>query len=242
MDIITGKVSMPRRILMYGVEGSGKTTWASEAPNPVFLATEEGTNDLDVARFPQCTSTDDVVTYLGQLYDEDHSFKTVVIDTVDWLERIIHREVVEAHGGGIETVGEISYGRGYDKSVAPLQLVMSGLDALRRNRGMHCILIAHSECKRHEDPEREGYDRHQPKLHHKAANLLVEWCDEVFFAGFQTYTKLAGESFGKEIHKAVGEGERIVYTNRAKPTAIAKNRLGLPNHLPMSWAAFAEYL
>ncbi len=52
-SVRTGRIEKPIRVLMYGTDGVGKTTFAADAPGPVFLAAEDGTAQLDVARFPE---------------------------------------------------------------------------------------------------------------------------------------------------------------------------------------------
>ena len=93
-------VLKPPRILIYGVAGVGKTTFASQAPSPVFLWTEDGAGTLDVTGFPLATSFDDVLQALSALYSEDHGFQTVVIDSLDWLEPLVWRHVCRQHGWG----------------------------------------------------------------------------------------------------------------------------------------------
>ena len=67
-----GRTAKPPRILLYGVEGIGKSTFGSQAPNPVFVQTEDGLDAIDCARFPLATTYDDVIESLEELQRRDH--------------------------------------------------------------------------------------------------------------------------------------------------------------------------
>ena len=116
-----GRTLMPRRVMLYGVHGVGKSTFGAMAETPVFITTEEGTNDIDCDRFPLATKYADVLGALSALYSEDHGYQTVVIDSLDWLERLIWAEVCAKRG--VETIDRIadgSRGRGrYGGAILP---------------------------------------------------------------------------------------------------------------------------
>ncbi|MDR0869400.1 MAG: ATP-binding protein [Planctomycetaceae bacterium] len=40
--IQTGKAQAPPRLLIYGTEGIGKSTFGASAPKPIFIPTEDG--------------------------------------------------------------------------------------------------------------------------------------------------------------------------------------------------------
>ena len=118
---------------------------------------------------------------------------------------------------------------------------LDGLAALRKDRGMTTVLIAHSKIERFENPEVETYDRYAPRLHKHAAAVIQEWCDEVLFATYEVHTKVTDEGFNKTRAQGVGTGRRIVRTTE-RPAHVAKNRLNLPEELPLDWTVYAEYL
>lgn len=233
------RVIKPRRMFLYGPGGIGKTTFAASAPGCVIIPTEEGANDVEVAKFPLCTAFDQVLVAIGQLYQEPHDFKTVCIDTIDWLEKLAWARI--ALENGVEQVGDIKYGRGYGFSANLFRQVLQGLDALRDVRGMSIILLAHAKAERFEDPECPSYDRYEPKLHEHVRNLIVEWSDEVFFANFKTVVNQEDAGFNRTIGKGKSTGQRILRTT-AKPAAIAKNRLNMPDEVPFAYAEYAKFL
>jgi hypothetical protein len=231
----TTALSSPR-ILIHGVAGVGKTTFAAAAPNPVFILTEDGLGSLDVPHFPLARTFEQVMEALGTLYSEPHDFKTVVIDSVDWLEPQIWARACQDNGwSSIEDPG---YGKGYVAALGSWRDHLDGLNALRNERGMTVIQIAHTEIRRFDSPEHEPYDRYVIKLHARAAALLQEHSDVVLFANYRISTVKADVGFSKKVTRALGSGERVLYTAE-RPAFLAKNRFGLPDSLPLSWEAFA---
>ena len=238
-QIQRGPRARPRRITIFGVQGVGKTSFAADSESPIYLPTEDGQNNIDCHRFPLATRYTDVLAALGELYSEQHDYRTAVVDSLDWLERLIWAEVCRQKG--VESVEDCGYGKGYVFALTQWREVLDGLDALRNDRGMTVILIAHAKIERFENPETESYDRFVPRLHKSAAALVQEWSDEVLFATYKVHTKQTDEGFGRKTARGLGTGERILRTSE-RPAHVAKNRLGLPNELPLSWKAYAEYL
>lgn len=225
------------RILTHGVAGVGKTTFAAGADRPVFIPTENGLGVLDVPHFPLARSFDDVMEALAALYTETHEYRTVVIDSVDWLEPLVWQRACKDNGwASIEDPG---YGKGYVAALDLWRQYIDGLDALRDDKGMTIIQIAHTDIKRFDSPEHEPYDRYVIKLHARASALLQEHSDVVLFANYRISTVKADVGFNKKVTRALGSGERVLYTAE-RPAFLAKNCYGLPDMLPLSWAAFAE--
>jgi len=239
VKITHGIVQAPRRILLYGQHGIGKSTWAASSPSPIFLDIENGINDLDVARSEHLQDFGQLVDAISWLIQNPHEYKTVVIDTVDWLEHLIHSVVArEASKGNISDIG---YGKGYEAARDKWSFLLKGLDTLRIQRGMMVILLAHAKVVRFENPETDAYDRYDLDLHKSSCGTLQEWCDEVLFASFRVFTRSENLGFGAERKIAVGSGERFIRTTETA-AAAAKNRLRLPPELPMDWDEFAKYL
>jgi hypothetical protein len=235
----TGLKPAPRRVMLYGVQGVGKSTWGSMAPKPVFIQTEDGLGGIDCAKFPLVKSFDEVMDALAELYSENHEYKTVVVDSLDWLETLVWRKMCKRKN--VENIEEIGYAKGYIFALDEWRLFLDALTSLRNDRGMTVILIAHSKIEKFENPETESYDRFFPRLHKHAAAIIQEWCDEVLFATYEVHTKVTDEGFNRKKAKGVGQGKRIIRTTE-RPAHVAKNRLNLPDELPLDWNAYAEYL
>lgn len=241
--ITTGKIKKPPRILLYGQEKIGKSTWAASAPAPIFLPTEEGANEIDVAKFPLAMTYAAVMNNIGSLIEGQHDYRTAVIDSADWLERLIHAEVCGKDNSESIDLAAGGYGKGYGLALKLWSEILSALDYLRAERSMQIILIAHSQVERYEDPESPAYDRFSPKLHKKSSGpLLVEWSDCVLFATRKMRIVEQKEGYGKKRTTAApigaSGGDRVLRCV-GSPACVAGNRYDLPDELPLVYADFA---
>lgn len=231
-SITRGKLEKPPRVLLYGVEKIGKSTFGASAPNPIFLCAEDGTSELDVARFPEPAHWEEARYALDTLRRSPHDYKTLVLDTLDWLEPLCWREVCRK--GGKLAIEDFDYGKGFVAALDTWRDFLSDLDELRSERGMTIVLLAHSWVRSFNNPEGENFDRYEMKLHAKTGALLKEWCDAVLFATYETFTH---EKKGKV--KGVASGARIIHTQRMAAWD-AGNRYDLPETIPLDWDAFAD--
>jgi hypothetical protein len=227
-----GVRSAPDKTLLTGVEGIGKTTWGSEAPAPIFIATEDGIRHLDVASFPEPQSFQDVLDAVRTLTTEPHEFKTVVFDTIDWVEPLIHDAVCQSNGW--KTLEDPGYGRGPAVALVEWRKLLAALDRLRAERGMEIILLAHATIRTFSNPAGSNYDRYELKLQRSAAALVKEWTDANLFAIHEDFIQDPKERKSK----AFSTGRRVVHTERTSAWD-AKNRHGLPPELPLSYAEYA---
>ena len=228
--ITRGRVQAPLRVLCYGVEGVGKSTLGADSPTPVFLGAEDGTAHLDVSRLPQPETWRDVLDAVALLTRETHDFKTLVIDSLDWVEPLIHRFVCDE--AKVKSMEDVSYGKLYVAALEQWRLLINALDRLRTAKRMHVVMVAHALVKGFKNPEGPDYERYQLKIHDKAAALLREWVDELLFARFEIFS-LKGK--GEMRAKGVSTGARVVQTIRAA-AYDAKTRHGLRDGMPLSWA------
>ena len=228
-----GPLVRAQKTVIYGPEGIGKTTLAAQFPSPVFLDTEGGTHHLDVARFPAPKTWDDVTKIITALASEPHEFKTLVVDTADWLEKLLIEDVCRrANKTSIE---EFGYGKGYVVLAEEVTKFLASLNALLA-RGMHILLLAHCRIAKFEQPDAAGaYDRYELKLTKQVAPLVKEWCDMLLFANY--FTKVAENDSGKK--RGVGGRERKLYTTHTAAWD-AKNRHGFDENLPFEFAAVAS--
>jgi hypothetical protein len=222
------------RIMVYGVEGIGKSTFCAGAPNPIYILTEDGLGSLKVNHFPLATSFADVMDAIASLYKDNHAFETVVIDSLDWLEAIIQREIEQKYDAK-----DLAYGKGSLIAAERWREILDGLNALRNDKGMAVILIAHTTIKRFDSPEVEPYDRYQPKLQERSNAVVREWSDAVLFANYRTIVKKDDVGFNQTSNRGISTGERLLFTSE-RPAYMAKNRYNMPESIPLSWDAFAE--
>lgn len=247
LQVITGRVTKPRKIVLYGVGGIGKNTWASGAPKPLIIQTEDGSNDIGTDRLPVCRTLAEFQQHVRSVLLDEHDYKTLIIDTANGVEALIHTSVTASTG--TDSISSIGYGRGYEAAVGDVRKVLFMLDKIADVRGMYIIILAHAKIERFEDPGNEAYDRYSMALHKRAAAVISQWADEVLFANYKTFVRKTEQGF-RERNVAVGTGERFLFT-REMPAYYAKNRLGLPAEMPMpnprdggktGWQMFAEYL
>lgn len=237
--ILTGKTTGPRITTIYGVPGIGKSTWASGAPSPIFIPTEQGLEDIGVARFPLCTSWACVDERLTALYSEKHDYKTLVVDSLSALEPLIWKATC-AEKGGKGNIEDFGYGKGYVLALDLWRKFTTALDCLRNDKGMNVVLIGHSKVTRFNDPEGDAYDQFDIDIHKLAASAIFRWSDEVLFANYEVFKATTGEGLKKRTI-GVGSAERKIYTSE-RPGRKAKNRLGMPDVINFSWSAYAEHL
>lgn len=235
--LVKGKQSLPPRICIYGSHGVGKSTLAAQFPKPIFLSTEDGLDQLDVTSFPRARSVGEVVENIKTLIKEEHDFKTVVVDSVDWLvEPLIVSNVEKNHDEKA-----LAYGKGQMMVAEEFREILQGLDMLRRKRNMNVVLIAHANITRFDDPRNEGYDRYAPKLPNRCNALLQEWADVLAFAAFKVIIKRSDAGFNKEKSRGITTGERLLHFIE-QPAFIAKNRYSLPDDIEMSFDNLSKLL
>lgn len=239
IGVISGKIKRPRRIMLSGTHGIGKSTWAASSPSPIFLATEDGLSDIGVDRTPLLKELGQFNAWISNLITQEHEYKTLVVDTIDWLEKLIFDYVCLEHNVG--SIDEINYGKGYGFAVKHWDFILRGLDALREKKNMAIILLSHSRIVKVSPPDADTYDRYEPDLHKSVSPMIQEWCDEVFFATYKINVIKHDEGFNKTRGMAVGCGDRIMYTEEG-PTHIAKRRIPLPNPMPLDFAEYAKHL
>ena len=238
-EVQRGKVAAPRRVLLYGTHGIGKSTFGSMAERPIFIQTEDGLGGIDCERFPLAEKFEDVLAAMAELYTGEHDYRTVVVDSLDWLQALIYARVCQDRG--VESIEDIPYGKGYTFALARWREVLGGLDALRNERGMTIILIAHAQIERFANPETDTYDRYSPRLQKLASALIQEYCDEVLFATYRVHTKTTNEGFDRKRVQGIGKGERIIRTTE-RPAHVAKNRLNLPDEFPLDWRIYDAFV
>jgi hypothetical protein len=236
-QVKSGRQVRPRRTLVHAFGGVGKSTFGAASVAPIFLPTEEGVDDIDCDKLPLCTSYDEAMQAITELYQEEHNYKTLVVDTLDWFERLLWKKLCEQRG--VKTIEDIGWSKGYEFAMPLWQQLIQGFDALRNQKSMAIVLLAHTKVVPFKDPELGPYDRYEPALHKLASAYVRDWCDEVLFANYKVYTASQGEGPTAK-QRGIGTGERVMKTTE-KPSHVAKNRLGLPDEMPFTFAAYSEH-
>ena len=224
--VTTGRKLKPLALLLHAPHGIGKSTFAAESPNPVYIGSEEN-DELDVARFPRIETWNDLASQLQALRDETHDYKTLVIDTIDGLEQIAEKEILSQKGnkGKNMATADGSFGKAYiNMANMFLNIRDNFLVPLRDKKGMNIVILAHSESRKHEDPmTNTSYDAYETAIHKKTKPIFEDWVSAILFANY--YLVKAENSSGKEY--AEGDGMRMIYTEE-RPSHAAKNRFDMP--------------
>jgi len=243
MKIIRGKVPSSKKVVIYGPEGIGKSTFAARFPEPVFIDTEGSTKDMDVARFEKASSWTMLLEQIKYAKAHPDICRTLVIDTADWAEQMCVEHICSKAGkNGIEDFG---YGNGYVYAKEEFGRFLNLLEDVV-SCGIHVVLTAHAHLKKFEQPDEMGaYDRWEMKLGKKTSSqtapLVKEWADMVLFANYKTMVyNVDGQGAQKGKNKVQG-GKRIMYTTH-HPCWDAKNRYGLAEELPFDYTEIAHII
>lgn len=230
MEILKTKRSTPPRILIHGEGGTGKSTLASMAPNPIFINLEDGLAELDTSAFPKPTNFDQALQQLTHLYAEKHEFKTVVTDSLDWLEMLAAKQICADRD--IKSLSEVAYGKGYEEAFSLIKRYYTGLNALYSEKNMAVIILAHSRIKTFQDPLGENYDRYQIKVRDNIAELFVEWCTLVGFLSPEIHVDITKEGL-RDSKKAIYQNTVVLRCQRGNPAYVGKNRYDIDYDIPI---------
>lgn len=224
--IVSAKRSAPLRCVIYGPPGVGKTTMAAAFPSPILLRIEDGASEIDVPTFGGVVKTmQDFDGALNALKGE-HDFKTLIIDSIDWLEPIIWAYTAKSQNK--DSIEDFGFGKGYVFAAEVWRRVLSKLDVLV-SKGMSVVLIAHSQTTRFDPPDSEPYMRYDIKLHSRASDVIREWASAIYFLNY-VVTVRAESQVKHTKGKGMGDGTRCIYTSE-RPAFIAKSRKALPDSI-----------
>ena len=223
-SIKKGPSTRPPKIMLIGQEGVGKSTAGAQMPNPVFLCGESGLVGPQFADTPSFTPTSwaEALAFCEELASNPSGYKTLVIDTLDWIEPMLYTHVVTAaKKNDIKHIEDFGYGKGYVIAQQEARRMLAVLDKVNA-AGLAVLILSHSQLKTVKNPEGDDYDHFESKVNTKVAGIFKEWCDAVLFARFEIYVRKDGMKV-----KAQGGTERIVQTTHSAAWD-AKNRYGLP--------------
>ena len=238
MELRKGKQVRPQKVLIYGVEGIGKSLFASKFPSPVFIDTEDRLSHLDVDSY-MVKSLDDIYSVLQILKKEKHGYKTIILDTVDWAEKLITNFVIE-RGDNKNSIEDFGYGKGYKLVAEEFQRLLMAIEKIMQEQAMHVVLVAHSKIKAFNDPiNATSYDRYQLDCLESISASIRAWCDTVLFANYDTFAEV--DPVTKKT-RAKGGRIRTLYTSRTAAYDAKNSWDGIPDQIDMEYNQISKYL
>lgn len=232
MQITRGKIPGAIKACVYGVEGIGKTTFAAQFPDPLFIDTEGGTAHMDVKRLPKPDAWIELLSEVDWVYNHPDCCKTLVIDTADWAERLCNEAVCAMNK--VESIETFNYGKGYVFAQEEFGRLLDKLELVRK-QGIHILIVAHAMMRKFEQPEELGaYDRWELKLSKKIAPMVKEWVDLLLFINYKVLVVNVDNKGAAKGKNKVQGGKRVMYTAH-NACYDAKNRFGLPEEAEFSY-------
>ena len=233
MEITSGIIGGAQRVVLYGPEGIGKTSFAACLPDPVFIDTEGSTVRYNVRRLPAPESWPMLLSEVEWCIQNPEALRTLAIDTADWAERLCIQNILAANK--VRSIEDFGYGKGYVMVQEEFGRLLNLLTDLTR-KGVHVILTAHAYMRKFEQPDEFGaYDRWELKLSKKVAPMVKEWSDMLLFANYETYVVRDDKT---NTAKAQG-GRRVMFTTH-NPCWDAKNRESFPDKMDFDYYQIAR--
>lgn len=236
IQITSGRIATAIKVVVYGPEGIGKSTFAAQFPDPVFIDTEGSTVHMDVKRLPRPDLWVELLNEVEYVRQNPGCCKTLVLDTADWAETLCSEYVcARDQKTGIEDYG---YGKGYRFLFEEFGRLLNALEQVRET-GVNIVICCHATMRKFEQPDELGaYDRWSLKLTDtpkaSIAGAVKEWADMVIFANYKTIVvNVDGKGAAKGKNKVQG-GKRVMYTAHHS-CWDAKNRFGLPEEAEFSY-------
>jgi len=237
------KVSAPPKILIYGEPGVGKTTFSTSAPKSILFNIEKGGADrIECFRMFQKEpeTLQEIAEAINALIEQDHDFKWIAVDTIDWLEMMLMDEICRVNK--VARIDALAYGKGYQIMLEYWQRFIKKLEELQEKRKMGVILIAHDQITQVRDPLTDPYDRHSLALNKNSANIITQWVEEIGFVHKELAVVTYSENFGQKKKKAISENERIISFDPCNESYLSKTRIGMPAKIALDWAEFEKHL
>lgn len=231
LSTISKPADRPVIATICGDSGLGKTTLAASFPKPIVIRAEDGLQAIPAEfrpdAFPLIHKEADLWEQLISLLQENHDYRTLIIDSVTALERLFTQHVIETDPKKPKSINQAmgGYGAGLSAVAAMHQRVRKACGMLNERKGMHIVFVAHADTETIELPDQDPYTRYSLRLGKKSVAPYVDDSDIVGFLKLETFTSGDGER-----KKAISDGTRILVCH-ATASNVSKNRFGITEPL-----------
>ena len=249
-QLITGVEDKPKKIVIHGSPAIGKSSFATEFPDPIVVQTEDAGGLISAPRFPVCKTLKELIEQIDYIVSgEAGEYKTFVLDGLKFTESLIADYVCPKLG--INGLGDdADYGNSPSFSEA-MSLWYKLRDRLQNvlDAGMNVVMVSHSTERNVKDPRVSEYESTTLDLikwgKYDPSKLFECWSDVVLYVAPKVFTKSDDTGIDGKRITAMGTGERIIYTEK-RPAFLAKNRFKMPPELPFEegkgYAVIEQYL
>jgi hypothetical protein len=229
-SIQKGVKKIPRKVIIYGSPKMGKSTLASSAPNSLMIPTEDRVAHIDCDKAPVVTTYEEILEIFNFLLKEKHSYKNIIIDSLDWLEPILHTYICKKKSFTSLTDDhnkETAFQKGlkYHAVEGWKNLFLDNCDVLR-DAGMNVIAVAHSQTITVNPPNTDSYDKAVMKIDKNALAVIEEWADVIAFYDKDVFVRTDEKSLKKQ-GKVLSQKKRTLYLSGENPAMINGNSFGL---------------
>lgn len=234
-SIRKGIEAAPRKVVIHGNPKIGKSSLAAAAPDALLIPTEDRVKHINCAKTDVVTRFEEIMEIFEYLI-QDSPYRTVIIDTLDWMEPMLHDYICRKKGYKSlmdDSNKEVNYGRGLKyHAVEGWKMFLQNCDMLREQANMHIVLVAHSAIEKVSPPDSDAYDRYSMKLDKNAVAVVEEWADIIGFYNREIVVKKEDAGFGKKQGKALNiDGNRVLNLQASSPSWISGNSFGLPDRI-----------
>ena len=233
MKIIKQGKPLPLTIMVHGLHGLGKTTLGTQSRRPIFITAEDLSHVSTVDKFPTAQTFGELQEQLKDVLVEKHDYKTLVIDTLDSVEKIVYKSIIGSDPGRTIAESRGGFGKGYIEAEQMARDLLKTIDQIRTERSMDILLLAHSLVESVEDPfNKITYNKYCPKLQQSKSasfrSVFTEYVQCLFYLTFDI--SLASDQ--KDSTKIHAESKQRVFITQPSLTCDAKNRFGFPEKVP----------
>ncbi|AGH16093.1 Sak4-like ssDNA annealing protein [Vibrio phage pYD21-A] len=234
LETISKPQDRPVIVTILGEAGLGKTSLAATFPSPIFIRAEDGLQSIPAEQrpdaFPELSKVDDLWDQLAALINEEHQYKTLVIDSTTALERMFIQHVIDSDPKKPKSINQANGGFGSGLSaVATLHGRVRKAAGILNKKGMHIVFVAHADTETIELPDSDPYMRYSLRLGKKSIAPYTDDVDLVGLVKLQMFLK-GGDG---ERKKAISNGDRVISCS-ANASSVTKNRYGLTDDLPFT--------